>query len=127
MARCSVCGGENAADVKFCSHCGKKFIPRPDPVNAGEEGLYFCWKHKKEPTRVSCGRCEKPICTKCLVIGPAGPRCKECARNKIGFRPRALVHRATSSVGGRIDGRTVWYIYIWTIIIRIIAGFFGGR
>lgn len=39
----------------------------------------YCYKHPKEETGLSCGRCERPICTRCVVIGPAGPRCRECA------------------------------------------------
>ena len=38
-----------------------------------------CYKHPKEETRLSCGRCERPICTRCSIVGPAGVRCRECA------------------------------------------------
>lgn len=126
MARCAKCGGENEVVQKFCGQCGAKFSPMPDAVSAGEDGLYYCWKHKKETTRVTCGRCEKPICPQCMIPGPAGVRCRECARNKTPFRPRAVVHGATS-LAGRMNGRTVWWMYIWAMIIRIIGGFFGGR
>ncbi len=37
-----------------------------------------CAAHNAE-TSLRCGKCDKPICPDCLVIGPAGARCRECA------------------------------------------------
>lgn len=31
-------------------------------------------------TALRCSRCESPICPKCLIQGPVGARCKDCAR-----------------------------------------------
>lgn len=124
QAHCSKCGAANVATTKFCGSCGAKFEPVAAAVSAGEEGLYYCYKHRKEPTRVTCGRCERPICPKCLVVGPAGVRCKVCARNRTPIRIRGLAHSAGSAIGG-IDGRKVWYLYIWASIIRFIAMLFG--
>jgi hypothetical protein len=39
----------------------------------------YCYKHPKVETGLSCGKCERPICTDCMIVGPAGVRCKECA------------------------------------------------
>ena len=47
-----------------------------------EPGVYWCWRHRKVKTRLRCGRCEKPICPKCTVMGPTGARCRECASNR---------------------------------------------
>lgn len=30
-------------------------------------------------TGLRCGRCEKPICPRCLVMSPVGARCKDCS------------------------------------------------
>ncbi|HEX5322548.1 MAG TPA: hypothetical protein VFW40_02100 [Capsulimonadaceae bacterium] len=38
-----------------------------------------CYRHPKIETAVSCGKCDRPICTKCMIPGPAGMRCPECA------------------------------------------------
>lgn len=38
-----------------------------------------CYRHPKVETAVSCGKCDRPICTKCMISGPAGMRCPECA------------------------------------------------
>lgn len=41
-----------------------------------------CANHPKETTFVRCGRCEKPICTRCMVDSPVGKKCRDCARNR---------------------------------------------
>jgi hypothetical protein len=39
-----------------------------------------CANHPSVETLVSCGKCEKPLCPKCMIFTPVGVRCKECAR-----------------------------------------------
>jgi hypothetical protein len=41
-----------------------------------------CAKHPNVETNVTCGKCGKPICPKCMVQTPVGMRCKDCARLK---------------------------------------------
>lgn len=48
----------------------------------GEPGVWFCARHKNTKVRLRCGRCEKPICPKCTVMGPTGARCRDCASNR---------------------------------------------
>ena len=38
-----------------------------------------CATHPNTETLLSCGKCDKPICPRCLVHTPVGARCKECA------------------------------------------------
>jgi hypothetical protein len=38
-----------------------------------------CAKHPNVETNVTCGKCGKPICPKCMVQTPVGMRCKDCA------------------------------------------------
>jgi len=124
MPKCNRCGTDVADVTKFCPHCGSLFVARPESIGVeGDPGAYYCWKHKKEITRVACGRCEKPICPKCLVVGPAGVRCKDCASTKVPFRVSGLLHDAKSSIGP-IDGRKVWYLYITSMIVRLFTGWF---
>ena len=117
-ARCATCGTENPSDSRFCRSCGRKFVAVEPPVDAGEPGLYYCYKHKKETT----------LCPRCVTVGANGVRCRECARNKVPVRLTGVLHDATSAVGrgvNRMGARPVWYLYIWSFIIRIIMGFFG--
>lgn len=39
-----------------------------------------CANHPKVETLVSCSKCGKPICPKCMIFTPVGARCKECAQ-----------------------------------------------
>ncbi|HWD40861.1 MAG TPA: hypothetical protein VG944_18580 [Fimbriimonas sp.] len=127
-ARCSKCGSVNEPANKFCAACGSKFVAIPEPVSAGEDGLYYCYRHRKETTRVTCGRCERPLCHKCMVVGANGVRCPDCARNKVPVRLGGVVHDAAKGVGrvtNTVGSRPIWYLYLWSIIVRIIMGFFG--
>ncbi len=40
----------------------------------------FCYRHPDRETYIRCGRCDRPICTKCAMLGPVGMRCKQCGR-----------------------------------------------
>ena len=39
-----------------------------------------CATHPSVETELTCSRCGKAICPRCLVITPVGARCRECAR-----------------------------------------------
>ncbi len=39
-----------------------------------------CAEHPDVETGLRCGKCDKPICPKCMVETPVGARCRECAR-----------------------------------------------
>ena len=41
-----------------------------------------CATHPNTETELACGKCEKPICPKCLHYTPVGVRCRECANLK---------------------------------------------
>ena len=38
-----------------------------------------CAYHPKVETNLRCGKCDKPICPKCMVTTPVGARCRDCA------------------------------------------------
>ena len=38
-----------------------------------------CYRHPKIETLLCCGKCDRPICPKCTIYGPAGTRCRECS------------------------------------------------
>lgn len=126
--RCSKCGSENVGDPKFCSKCGAKFVAIPPSVSVpgGDADLYFCHRHKQEPTRVTCGRCGRPLCPKCMVMGSAGVRCRQCAKARIRMRPRGLVHDAAGGFSNIAKSR-VWYVVLWVLVLNLVSGLFGGR
>ena len=126
MERCSKCQAEVQGTPKFCPACGKKFVPNPAPIAAGEDGVFFCHKHKREATRVTCGRCERPICPKCMVLSAAGVRCKDCARNKVPIRMRGVLHDLGAGAKTPAAQR-VWYMVAIMFVVNLFLGMFGGR
>ena len=41
-----------------------------------------CATHPDVETNLTCGKCGKPICPRCLVQTPVGARCRDCAKLK---------------------------------------------
>lgn len=39
-----------------------------------------CKRHPQVETNLYCGKCEDPICPRCMVQTPVGARCPSCAR-----------------------------------------------
>lgn len=69
-----------------------------------DEGRLFCYRHPDRETWVRCGRCEKPICTKCAMQGPVGFRCRDCGKPvrdpMTSFTPVQLIGGLAASFGG---------------------------
>lgn len=49
-------------------------------MNAPGPGTVTCTRHPDVETALTCGRCETPICPRCLVFTPGGTRCPDCAQ-----------------------------------------------
>ena len=43
------------------------------------ESVTYCARHPQVETVLRCGRCDTPICPRCLVQTPVGARCPNCA------------------------------------------------
>ena len=124
--KCASCGSDNPEGNSFCGTCGQKLFQAFEAVPVtGDEGAFYCYRHRRESTRLSCGRCGKPICTRCAIHGPAGIRCPECAKQNIAFRPMGALSDVTRSV--RSLGRGGPYtIYIRFIVISLLLGSVRG-
>lgn len=121
MRLCHRCGKENPDEESNCLRCGIKL----DSIEAQtdyppEVPEHFCYRHKNEPTNLACGRCGRYICTKCVVLGPAGSRCRECAKHDIAIRPTAIVHEAKVGIGGLF--RTPYAFWILIVALGMIGG-----
>lgn len=64
-----------------------------------------CYRHPKVETGVSCGKCDRPICTRCMIPGPAGMRCPDCAS---------------------LRGSTLYKVHPARLALAIIAGLVTG-
>ncbi|MBI1333854.1 MAG: zinc-ribbon domain-containing protein [Armatimonadetes bacterium] len=126
MKSCPRCGRQNEDDVRFCGRCGLDLVEyEQHQARPATEDTMYCYRHPKEATNLSCGRCGKPICTKCAVIGPAGPRCPDCAKQNVTVRPAAVIHEAKRAVTG--IGRLGPYgIYIVVLIAISALGALRG-
>lgn len=120
---CPRCAKENTDDAAFCSKCGLDFskVVETGPTT----GTQFCYRHPKEATNLACGRCGKPVCTRCVVLGPAGPRCRECAKSNVAVRPAAVIHSATSGLKS-IFRQGPYMIWIWLVVASMLFGMVRG-
>lgn len=85
-----------------------------------------CAIHHDVETSLSCGRCGRPICPKCMVMTLVGARCPACAKLK---RPPTYQLSAVwylRAAGGGLAS-AVGVGLVWSMVIRSIpfAGFFG--
>ena len=126
VVKCAQCGSDNPEGNSYCGTCGQKLYEAFEAVPVqGDEGAFYCYRHRRESTRLSCGRCRKPICTRCAIHGPAGIRCPECAKQHIAIRPMGVVSDFTR--GFRNIGRGSPYsIYIWFIVVMLVVGSVRG-
>src|SRR5579859_4459115 len=102
LPRCRHCGAEHAPGQAYCGTCGTSLALRDTSAPTEGDDVIYCYRHKREPTLLRCGKCDVPICTKCAIIGPAGVRCPVCGRNRIPMRPRGLLHDVGTGVGSAI-------------------------
>ena len=121
---CPRCATENEGSNRFCGRCGLEFAQVVASNPSDTEGQMPCYKHKNEMTLLHCGRCDRPICTRCVIIGPAGPRCKDCARHNLD-RSKTVI--AETGLGIRRFFRSgPMSIWMWLVIITIGMGLVRG-
>ena len=83
-----------------------------------------CATHPSVETELTCGRCDKPICPRCLVQTPVGARCRQCAGVRRlptfevspAYAARGL---AASLVAGAVVGA------VWAGLLSNNLGFVG--
>ena len=90
-----------------------------------------CYRHPDRATGIRCTRCERPICTECMIAAPVGFQCPECVAGAA-----AQSRQATTIAGGALIGRPmVTYTLIginlavflvqFTVGINAVAGDYG--
>lgn len=91
------------------------------------DGRLFCYRHPDRETWVRCGRCDRPICTRCAMQGPVGSRCKQCGTLAFdpltSFTPAQLVLGIAVALGaGVVAGYLSGRIGFLSIIVAWFAG-----
>lgn len=91
-----------------------------------------CVNHPDTPTRLSCARCDDPICPRCVRTGAVGQRCPKCARPDRAVRPRGKpIHYARAvGAGGAVSvggGLVVALAGFGSLILSGALGYFVGK
>jgi hypothetical protein len=90
-----------------------------------------CARHPSVETVLRCGRCETPICPRCLVPTPVGARCPTCAQVKrfaMLVKPRELALSILYGVGiGAIGTIIVGFIPFLGLLGYMLMGFLVGE
>ena len=77
-----------------------------------EEAIPHCHWHPGVETRLSCSRCEKHMCTQCLVQAPVGIRCRECGQAvrmpTFDVQPTYYARAIGVGVAGAVGGGFLW-------------------
>ncbi len=74
-----------------------------------------CAAHPDVETNLRCGKCDKPICPRCMVETPVGARCRECARiNKLPTFQVSNKQMLLSTCVGLVIA--VAYGFLWGIL-----------
>ena len=94
---------------------------------AGEGDALYCYRHPDREVFVRCGRCDRPICTGCAMLGPVGMRCKACGKPAYdpltSFTARQLVlGLGVAIVGGTVAAFIASRIGFFSIIVSFFAG-----
>ncbi len=90
-----------------------------------------CAEHPKIETNLTCGKCEKPICPKCMVQTPVGIRCKECANLKTLPTYQVTTSYYLKALGtgigmGIICGLIWWVVYLFLPFFFILRFFLAA-
>lgn len=93
-----------------------------DQENSGRAPAY-CYRHPDRETGISCTRCERPICTDCMVTASVGFQCPECVRQGSGTGHSPGASRPRTLAGGAVtaDPRLVTKILLGLNAVVFVA------
>ncbi|MEU1127340.1 rhomboid family intramembrane serine protease [Streptomyces sp. NPDC005899] len=100
----------------------------PDTTAAGP-GAPTCYRHPGRETGVRCVRCERPICTDCMIDASVGFQCPECVREGSGTGHHAAAVRPRTVAGGAVaaDPRLITKILLGVNLAVFVAVSAAGR
>ncbi len=87
-----------------------------------DDDVVYCARHPQVETPLRCGRCDTPICPRCLVQTPVGARCRDCAGVRriptYNLSPLMLARGAVAAYGSAIA-----LGFVWSYILGRSGGF----
>jgi hypothetical protein len=89
------------------------------------EDIVYCARHPQVETTLRCGRCDTPICPRCLVQTPVGARCRDCANVRslptIDVKPVFIARGLGAAL---LSGLVIGGAWGWITGGRSLVGFF---
>jgi hypothetical protein len=87
-----------------------------------------CVNHPRRETMVRCGKCDRPICVRCMIQTPVGMRCRECAQlRRLPQFDVDIGLLARSAGGGLVASTLAWllvsYVSFLSFFAAILVGF----
>jgi hypothetical protein len=90
-----------------------------------------CFYHPDRETRVTCGRCGRPLCPDCVRHGATGVRCQECItpspRERGLANPQQIRNAALAAFGTAVAGGLALAVIGWVSFLpSALLGFAVG-
>ena len=97
--------------------------PKGQDGSAAAGGPPTCYRHPGRETGIRCVRCERPICTDCMVEASVGFQCPECVREGSGTGHHAAANRPRTLAGGNVadDPRLITKILLGINLAVFVA------
>jgi hypothetical protein len=91
-----------------------------------------CAADPQVETSLRCGRCDTPICPRCLVMTPVGARCRECARLRAhpvyDVQPQHYLRAAAVGLGiTLVGGLVLASIPVFRLFGLVLLGWATGE
>ncbi|MEU2675430.1 rhomboid family intramembrane serine protease [Streptomyces sp. NPDC007107] len=103
--------------------------PQDQDGAAAAGGPLTCYRHPDRETGIRCTRCDRPICTDCMIEASVGFHCPECVREGSGTGHHPAANRPRTLAGGSVaaDPRLVTKILLGINLAVFIAVSVSGR
>ncbi|MFD3656335.1 rhomboid family intramembrane serine protease [Streptomyces sp. NPDC058620] len=103
--------------------------PAGQDPSAVSGGPPTCYRHPGRETGIRCTRCERPICTECMVNASVGFQCPDCVREGSGTGHHPAANQPRTLAGGRVaaDPRLITKILLGINVAVFIAVWAAGE
>lgn len=92
-----------------------------------DSGPGVCVFHPRRPTALRCGKCDRFICTRCMIQTPVGVRCRDCAQlRRLPQFDVGGVLLARSVLAGLAVSVIAWLLTSYTLFLRFFLSVLVG-